>query len=339
MKKKNFLFALCIVLVTFLLTTIFGSWFVERVALIPFVKKYDLIGSRTPLVINTREEVRISDTTDLVAMSNKVKDKLGILVNADGILLASLVSISSDGWYLAPRAVVESLLSKDLRVLTDRSSGGVDAIVVDPATSLAFVKSSATTRAVMPMAIPTDFLPGQRLAAVGLLENLSPYVLGSVLASSEYLPSGEHEAGNPSRVALLQSSSGYIPGQAIINAKADLVGIWTGESMVTASVVQESVSKLLSTGKVERPNLGFTFKASTNSSDNKKVLEVLSVAPQGRAKQAGLQVGDVVLEVSGKTVEASPTPDVLFSGLGINDTVQLKVARGSSELTLDFPAK
>jgi hypothetical protein len=139
-------------LLSFVLTAFFGDWFVERVALLPLVRKYEIVKPRTPLVINTREEVRISDTSDLVAIANKSKDRLAALTEeASGVvrLRGSLVAISSDGWYLASKQSFGSKDPKGLFVKTENGTEAVDQLVFDDFTDIVLVKTKLLSRAVM----------------------------------------------------------------------------------------------------------------------------------------------------------------------------------------------
>ncbi len=328
-----------VVVISFLLSSLFGPWFVERLAQNNWAKKYNILNTRTPLVINTREEVRISETQDLVAIGGKSKERVAALVRAETAsssqLLASLVAVSSDGWYIAPKQVLVGVPLEQLRVLSESGRGVVSRLVVDPDTDLSFIKSDLAPRSVMPIAISSDLVPGSRTAFVGLLDLGQLYLLSGVVSSPEFVSSGSWVAGQPTRKVLLQVPEGSVPGQAVVNNNADLAGVWSGNQMIPASVVQESVNKLLSAEGFARASFGFSVNLSSGFGQP-RVMTVSDVQPKSPATVAGLKVGDKILEVDGKRVEGESLPDKLFSQLIPGKTYNIKIVREEKELVLSI---
>jgi S1-C subfamily serine protease len=326
-------------LLSFVLTAFFGDWFVERVALLPLVRKYEIVKPRTPLVINTREEVRISDTSDLVAIANKSKDRLAALTEeASGVvrLRGNLVAISSDGWYLASKQSFGSKDPKGLFVKTENGTEAVDQLVFDDFTDIVLVKTKLLSRAVMSIAPSRDFTAGDRVALLAILENTKIYALSSVLGSEEYLPFGEFQSESPVRVALLQKTDGLVPGQAVVNIKGDMVGLWVGDHMVSASIVQEAITKFFSQQNLARPYFGFSYQRVLETNSTPLGLKVVSVAPLSPAKFAGLQVGDIILKINDLEVKDSAIADSLLTSLVPDKSYAFQVARGSNQLTLSL---
>lgn len=341
MQKKSKVFSfLLVVLTAFLVTSLFGDWFIERVAQLPLIKKFEIINPRTPLVINTREEVRISDTQDLVAIASKAKEKVGGLLavqeNGTPVLIGGVVSVSADGWYLTSKLAVGDWKPASLRIVLDSgNTGEVSAVVVDPVTELVFLKSNLAPKAVMPLALTSDLNSGSRVALVSVLTSGQAYTLSGTLSSQEFLSPGVWDSYFPARTALLQTPTGAVPGQAVVNNKTDLVGVWSGSSMVTASIVQEAISKLLSAQNLDRPNFGFKYSPIF---ENGKIvsLQVMEVEGKSPASQAGLTSKDKILQINNVKVADSSTPDALLTALVSEKSYELKVNRDGQEISLSI---
>src|SRR4051812_13660982 len=92
----------------------FVRYLIPKLNTIPFLVKYNLAPSAGPLVINTREEVRVNEGSDSIAAIQRVKpwqvgllagtDPLhtdikgtGVIITSDGLIATTKNAFSTDG--------------------------------------------------------------------------------------------------------------------------------------------------------------------------------------------------------------------------------------------------
>jgi S1-C subfamily serine protease len=109
----------------------------------------------------------------------------------------------------------------------------------------------------------------------------------------------------------------------LVNTKGELIGINTAIASQTGSyagysfaipvnIVRKVANDLLEFGEVQRAFLGVSIQNITSDFADEKGLKemdgvyVSDVADDGAAKDAGLQVGDVILKISGVPVNTTP---------------------------------
>jgi serine protease Do len=150
-------------------------------------------------------------------------------------------------------------------------------------------------------------------------------------------------------------------GGALINDRGELVGINTAilshgsggnEGIgfaIPINLARSVMTQILDHGKVNRAYLGIMVQDITpgiskamNLKDMKGVL-VGDVSPNGPAQKSGMQRGDVILEVNGKTMEDSRQLRNTISMMDPTATVSLKLMRNGNPTTMnvklgDLPA-
>lgn len=95
--------------------------------------------------------------------------------------------------------------------------------------------------------------------------------------------------------------------------------------------------ELLNLGHVRRPWAGLEAEDPPRGAESGAALEgaiVTRVAPRGPASQAGLEVGDRIVEVSGLPVAGRADLASLVSVRAVGETLRLRVARGEARLDL-----
>jgi S1-C subfamily serine protease len=130
-------------------------------------------------------------------------------------------------------------------------------------------------------------------------------------------------------------------GGPLVNAHGEILGMNTAglhRSGITipAATVARIVTELLEKGRIERPYLGLAMQAvplpeSLRTKLNLKISDGLLVAhvePGAPADKAGVLLGDVLIEVAGKTVtDTDAVQEVLRSGKP-GDVITVKAVRG-----------
>lgn len=147
-------------------------------------------------------------------------------------------------------------------------------------------------------------------------------------------------------------------GGPLVNMDGEVIGINTavagnaqgiGFAIPTANI-SGLIKTVISTGRFQQPYLGVRYVALTNDVAQQLNLDVNrgayiltqeqsdgqeTILPDSPAAKAGLQPGDVILEVAGKKIDERNGLTVLLNQQGVNDRVDIKVLRDGSERTIE----
>jgi serine protease Do len=130
-------------------------------------------------------------------------------------------------------------------------------------------------------------------------------------------------------------------GGPLLNARGEVVGINTrglahGRAVtVPVATVNRVVEELLEKGRIARPYLGIAMQPvevpenmrSKLTTETRAGLLVVHVENGGPAEKAGVLLGDVVFEVSGKTVEHMDAIQDSLATATIGDVLRVRVVR------------
>jgi serine protease Do len=144
-------------------------------------------------------------------------------------------------------------------------------------------------------------------------------------------------------------------GGPLLNINGEVIGINTavagdgaqdiGFAIPTANI-SGLIKTVIATGKFQQPYLGVRYMPLTNDVAKDLNLDVTrgayilkedqaggqtTVLPDSPAAKAGLQAGDVILEVNGTKIDERNGLTVLLNQHGVNDTITLKVLRDGKE--------
>ena len=176
---------------------------------------------------------------------------------------------------------------------------------------------------------------------------------GIVSGLNRSIPSG---GATPALVELIQTDAAISPGNsggALVNGNGEVIGInvaylppqETGAVSlgfaIPATVARSVVTQLIERGEVRRAYLGIEVNQVTPEFADAFGLSVdegvavVSVTPGSGADEAGLQGGDVIVELDG---EPTPTPEDLYARLRDfqpGDRVTVVVVRGDDRESLE----
>jgi S1-C subfamily serine protease len=128
-------------------------------------------------------------------------------------------------------------------------------------------------------------------------------------------------------------------GGAVITADGSLAGIATVAltrtlpAAVPVRTIERSVRELLETGRIRRGYLGVGVQPVTLS-DGQAGLIVLSVEPGSAAAQAGVIIGDVLIEVGGSSIREPGELQAVLAGLAPGTAADARLIRGGSPVSL-----
>jgi serine protease Do len=256
--------------------------------------------------------------------------------------LGSGVIVSPEGYILTNNHVVDS--ATEVRVtLSDRREFKARVVGADPKTDIAVLKIEA--RDLQPVIIGDSerLQVGDYVLAVG-----NPFGLGKTVTMGIVSATGRGNLGIEDYENFIQTDASINPGNsggALVNDRGELVGINTAiishgsegnqgiGFAVPVAVARNVMGQILKDGKVTRAYLGVMAQEVTPAiarsfhlSEVRGAL-VGDVSPNSPASRAGLQKGDVILEINGKPVNDGAQLRMNVSLMQPGTTVAVKVLR------------
>ncbi|MFS2103125.1 DegQ family serine endoprotease [Ralstonia sp. Ralssp135] len=261
--------------------------------------------------------------------------------------LGSGFIVSADGLILTNAHVVDGAQEVNVK-LTDRREFKAKVLGVDKQSDVAVLRISAKNLPVVQIGSPANTKVGEPVLAIG-----SPYgfentvTAGIVSAKSRSLPDDTY-------VPFIQTDVAVNPGNSggpLFNQRGEVIGInsqiysqtggYQGLSFaVPIDVAMKVEQQLVSTGKVTRGRLGVAVQEVDQSlADSFKLPKpegalVNSVEDGGPAAKAGLQPGDVILQIGDAHIDRSGDLPEQVADIKPGSTVPLQIIRQGKQTTL-----
>jgi serine protease Do len=256
--------------------------------------------------------------------------------------------VSADGVILTNAHVVKG--AKEVSVkLTDRREFRAKVLGVDAKTDIAVLKIEATNLPVATLGKTSELKVGEWVLAIG-----SPFgfentvTAGVVSAKGRSLP-------DDSAVPFIQTDVAINPGNSggpLFNTRGEVVGInsqiytrsggYQGVSFaIPIDVAARIKNQIVATGKAEHARLGVAVQEINQAFADSFKLEkpegaLVSMVEKGSpADKAGLQSGDVILQVDGQPIVSSGDLPAVIGRASPGDSVKLGIWRqgAAKELT------
>ena len=291
-----------------------------RTSFAPMIKKV------APSVVNIYSTMTIRDRS---TMNPFFEDPLRRFFGEDGEgmpqprqrraqSLGSGVIVSRDGYILTANHVVED--ADKVRVALASGDKEFEAKVVgaDPPTDIAVLKVDAKDLPAVTVADSDKLEVGDIVLAIG-----NPFGVGQTVTMGIVSAVGRGGFGINAYENFIQTDAAINPGNsggALVDAEGRLIGINTaifsrsGGNMgvgfaVPISMARYVMDRITTDGKVTRGYLGINIQPLTPDlakefqlPDESSGVLVGGVSTNGAAAKAGIQEGDVILEVNGKKV-------------------------------------
>lgn len=261
--------------------------------------------------------------------------------------LGSGFIISQDGYIVTNHHVIEGAQEILVR-LSDRREYQAELIGSDPATDLALLKIEAEDLPVVRLGDSENLRVGSWVLAIG-----SPFgfdhsvTAGIVSAIGRSLP-------NETYVPFIQTDVAINPGNSggpLFNLQGEVVGVnsqiytrsggFMGLSFaIPVQVVEQVVAQLRDDGRVVRGWLGVVIQnidvnlAQSFGLDRPRGALIAQVDSRSPAAAGGLQAGDIVLEVEGRSIEVSSDLPPAVGRIRPGDEGRFRVLRDGSEIEL-----
>ncbi|MDP8224162.1 MAG: Do family serine endopeptidase [Candidatus Lernaella stagnicola] len=251
------------------------------------------------------------------------------------------VIIATDGYILTNNHVVEDA-TEVLVVLYDQREFVAQIVGTDPKSDVAVLKIDATDLDPLTLGRSADLRLGEVVLAIG-----NPFGLSHTVTQGIVSALGRARVGIADYEDFIQTDAAINPGNsggALVNTRGELVGINTAIASMTggyqgvgfaipvdmARVIMDS---LVQHGRVERGYLGVLIQDVRQDMVDQFGLKkprgaiIADVLKEGPADEAGLQRGDVVIEMDGLNIQDSTHLRNLISQKHPDDKVELLVVR------------
>lgn len=266
------------------------------------------------------------------------------------------VIINPEGYIVTNNHVIAN--ADDIEVtLHDNRTYKATVVGTDPSTDLALVQIKEEGLASLPLVNSDDVRVGEWVLAVGNPFNLNSTVTaGIVSAKSRNINILRDQYAIES---FIQTDAAINPGNsggALVNLQGGLIGINTAIASPTgayagygfavpSNMVNKVIQDLLEFGVVQRGYLGVTIRGVDGSLANEKGLSVNSgvyidsVLAESAAAEAGIKVGDVILEIDDIQVNTAPELQEIVARHRPGDKLDIKLSRGNKELNVKAELK
>jgi len=247
------------------------------------------------------------------------------------------VIINEKGYIVTNNQVIDN--AEEIEVtLYDNESYKATVIGTDPTTDLALLQIKADDLKTMSLVNSDDVEVGEWVLAVG-----NPLGLNSTVTAGIVSAKARNININRDRFAVesfIQTDAAINPGNsggALVNLDGNLVGIntaiasrtgtYTGYGFaVPSNIVTKVVEDLLKYGNVQRGMLGVSIRTMDSNLAKEKDRDftagvwVEQVGEESAAAKAGIEAGDIILEVNGIETHTSPRLQEIVAGKNVSDT-------------------
>ncbi|MDQ3037556.1 MAG: trypsin-like peptidase domain-containing protein, partial [Myxococcota bacterium] len=253
--------------------------------------------------------------------------------------------VSADGAILTNRHVVENATRIRVRFQDGRELPAT-VVGIDRATDLAVVRVEATGLRPLRFASMDQQRVGQWVIAIG-----SPFGLDTTITAGVLSATGRGGLGMNEIEDYLQTDASINPGNSggpLVNLDGEVVGINTmiigrGQGIgfaIPADMAQNVSQQLLASGRVRRAWIGVGFQeltpelAADFGVGGRRGALVNEIVPNGPAARAGIQSGDVIINIEGVPVRESRDLMRLVIRRPVGVAVRLEVMRAGRPMQL-----
>jgi serine protease Do len=286
---------------------------------------------------------RATPSVVTIATEDVRRDRYGRPVAAVGTGSGVVVrpNLVATNYHVVRAARRLQVILHDGRVVPAEVVGG------DAGYDLAVLRIHADDLVPLPLADSDALKVGQLAIAIGspfgLMLRGPTVTVGVVSGLGRHLPSGQGLMEN-----LVQTDAPINPGNSggpLLNTQGEVIGLNTAiipfaqgiGFAVPANVVREAVEQLIATGRIVRPWLGVAGRTVTPEAAAQYRLPVgegvlvVAVEPDSPADRAGLEPGDVLAALDGRSVRDVEALRASIRSKRPGDRVDAVVVRGTHQ--------
>ena len=252
---------------------------------------------------------------------------------------------ATNGYILTNHHVVENADEIQISLIDGKV---LDAEIVgsDPATDIAVIKVDANGLKEMPIGDSDEVRVGDFVLAIG-----NPFGLSHTVTSGIVSALGRMGISRDGYEDFIQTDASINPGNsggALVNMRGELVGInsaiisRTGGNVgigfaVPSKIAQSIMRQLLDFGEVRRGLLGVSIQsvdaeaAKALNTDVTSGAVITSVEAGSAAEQAGLELGDIIIEVNDEKIDGAAKLRNTIGLMRSGDRVDITFIRDGNE--------
>ena len=265
--------------------------------------------------------------------------------------MGSGVIVDAENGYLLTNHHVIDNAEQITVALTDRREFEAEVVGADPETDIALLKIDADSLTALPFADSNELQIGDYVVAIG-----NPFGLGQTITAGIVSAVGRSGLSLESYEDFIQTDAAINVGNsggALINLKGELVGINTaifsgrGGNIgigfaIPINMARQIMDQLLTHGEIQRGRIGVQIQdlipdlAEALGTSHERGAVVAQVIPGTPAEAAGIQIGDVIVEMNGEPVVGSSDLRNKVGLLRVGDAVRLTIERDGKPMTIEL---
>ena len=259
------------------------------------------------------------------------------------------VIFSSDGFIVTNNHVIDG--ANRIEVIHGRRTYEATVVGIDPSTDLAVLKVETNDLPAITLGRSRDVRVGEWVLAVGNPFNLTSTVTAGIV-SAKGRDINILRSNFPIE-SFIQTDAAINPGNsggALVDREGALVGINTAILSQTGSyagygfavpvdIVKKVVEDLIAYGEVQKAFFGAQVAdvtpqlAEQLKTDDLSGVAVRSLQPDGSAERAGLQAGDVIVEINNQSINSHSDFEELISYYSPGEELRVTYRREQRERT------
>jgi serine protease Do len=260
------------------------------------------------------------------------------------------VIVSRDGYVLTNHHMIEGAMEVKVTLSDDREFIG-KVVGSDPGTDIAVLRINADRLPYIPFADSAKVQVGDVVLAIG-----NPFGLGRTVTMGIVGATGRGGLGIEDYEDFIQTDASINPGNsggALTNAGGELIGINTailspsGVNLgigfaIPSNLAHQVMDQIVKTGKVARGFMGALIQdltpnlATALNISLKKGALVSDVDPDGPAGHAGLNSGDVIVELNSKPIKESRDIRLIVGVMHPGEEVSMSVQTNGQRKSVTF---
>ena len=262
------------------------------------------------------------------------------------------VAISPDGFLVTSAHVVEGARC-GVASFDDGRESDVSIVGSDPLSDLAVLRADGADLAPAPLGDAAQLRVGQLVVAIGNPQGFASSVTAGVVSGlGRSLPVGAR--GGPRRLVenVIQTDAALNPGNSggalvdgaghVVGINTALAGIGLGLAVPINDATRVIISTLIRDGRVRRAQLGAAVAprplppAAAERLGRRGAVALLQVIEEGPAERAGLERGDLLIELDGEPVADATDLQRLMVQERIGRSVPAIVLRNGKPRTFEL---
>lgn len=258
--------------------------------------------------------------------------------------LGSGFIISKDGYIVTNNHVIKG--ADQIKVIFhDKTEHDAEIVGTDPMTDLALIKVDAKDLQPLKFGKSSDAAIGSWVVAIGSPFGLEQTVTAGIIsAKGRIIGSGPYDD-------FIQTDASINPGNSggpLLNLDGEVIGINTaivrsGQGIgfaIPSDLATGIIDQLIDTRQVSRGWMGVAIQNVTPElAEYYGIKEtggvyVAKVYEDNPAHEAGIQTGDIIVEVNGEKIDTSRDLTITIANLKVDETVDVKIIREGKEQTV-----